>query len=37
VILEAGLGAAGTEEFFGFIDRVAEISRVAPTTVPARA
>lgn len=28
VILEAGLGAAGTEEFFGFIDRVAEISRV---------
>jgi pimeloyl-ACP methyl ester carboxylesterase len=28
VILEAGLGAAGTEEFFGFIDRVAGISRV---------
>jgi pimeloyl-ACP methyl ester carboxylesterase len=28
LILEAGLGAAGTEEFFGFIDRVAEISRV---------
>ena len=28
VILEAGLGAAGTEEFFGFIDRVAAISRV---------
>src|SRR5688572_18652132 len=28
VILEAGLGAAGTEEFFGFIDRVATISRV---------
>jgi pimeloyl-ACP methyl ester carboxylesterase len=28
VILEAGLGAAGTEEFFGFIDQVAEISRV---------
>jgi pimeloyl-ACP methyl ester carboxylesterase len=28
VILEAGLGAAGTEEFFGFIDQVAGISRV---------
>jgi pimeloyl-ACP methyl ester carboxylesterase len=28
VILEAGLGAAGTEEFVGFIDRVAAISRV---------
>jgi pimeloyl-ACP methyl ester carboxylesterase len=28
VILEAGLGAAGTEEFFGFLDRVAESSRV---------
>lgn len=28
VILEAGLGAAGIEEFFGFIDRVAEIARV---------
>ena len=28
VILEAGLGAAGTEEFLGFIDRVATISRV---------
>ena len=28
VILEAGLGAAGTEEFFGFIDQVAAITRV---------
>jgi pimeloyl-ACP methyl ester carboxylesterase len=28
VILEAGLGAAGTDEFFGFIDQVAGISRV---------
>ena len=28
MILEAGLGAAGTEEFFGFIDQVARISRV---------
>jgi pimeloyl-ACP methyl ester carboxylesterase len=28
VILEAGLGAAGTEEFFGFIDQVAGVSRV---------
>jgi pimeloyl-ACP methyl ester carboxylesterase len=28
VILEAGLGAAGTSEFFGFIDRVAETTRV---------
>jgi pimeloyl-ACP methyl ester carboxylesterase len=28
VILEAGLGAAGTAEFVGFIDRVAGISRV---------
>ena len=28
VILEAGLGAAGTDEFFGFIDQVAESSRV---------
>lgn len=28
VILEAGLGAAGTEEFFGFINQVARISRV---------
>ena len=28
VILEAGLGAAGTEEFFGFLDQVAGISRV---------
>jgi pimeloyl-ACP methyl ester carboxylesterase len=28
VILEAGLGAAGTEEFFDFLDRVAGISRV---------
>ena len=28
VILEAGLGAAGTEEFFGFIDQVTGISRV---------
>jgi pimeloyl-ACP methyl ester carboxylesterase len=28
VILEAGLGAAGTEEFFGFIDQVAGIARV---------
>jgi pimeloyl-ACP methyl ester carboxylesterase len=28
VILEAGLGAAGTNEFFGFIDRVAETTRV---------
>lgn len=28
VILEAGLGAAGTEGFFGFIDQVAEMSRV---------
>lgn len=28
VILEAGLGAAGTEEFFGVIDQVADISRV---------
>ena len=28
VILEAGLGAAGTSEFFGFIDRVASGARV---------
>ncbi len=28
VILEAGLGAAGTEEFFGFLDQVARIERV---------
>jgi pimeloyl-ACP methyl ester carboxylesterase len=28
VILEAGLGAAGTDEFFGFIDQVAAITRV---------
>ena len=28
VILEAGLAASGTEKFFGFIDRVARISRV---------
>ena len=28
VILEAGLGAAGTNEFIGFIDRVAETARV---------
>jgi len=28
VILEAGLGAAGTNEFIGFIDRVADITRV---------
>jgi pimeloyl-ACP methyl ester carboxylesterase len=28
VVLEAGLGAAGTEEFFGFIEQVAGISRV---------
>lgn len=28
VILEAGLGAAGTDEFFGFIDQVAGDSRV---------
>ena len=28
MILEAGLGAAGTDEFFGFIDQVAESSRV---------
>jgi pimeloyl-ACP methyl ester carboxylesterase len=28
VILEAGLGAAGTSEFFGFIDQVAAITRV---------
>jgi pimeloyl-ACP methyl ester carboxylesterase len=28
VILEAGLGAAGTNEFIGFIDRVAETTRV---------
>ena len=28
VILEAGLGAAGTSEFIGFINRVAEIARV---------
>ena len=28
VILEAGLGAAGTNEFIGFIDQVADITRV---------
>lgn len=28
VVLEAGLGAAGTEEFFSFIDRVAGVTRV---------
>jgi pimeloyl-ACP methyl ester carboxylesterase len=28
VILEAGLGAEGTEEFFGFLDRVAGVTRV---------
>jgi pimeloyl-ACP methyl ester carboxylesterase len=28
VVLEAGLGAAGTEEFFGFLDRVAGTARV---------
>jgi pimeloyl-ACP methyl ester carboxylesterase len=28
VILEAGLGAAGTSEFFGFIDQVAGVARV---------
>jgi pimeloyl-ACP methyl ester carboxylesterase len=28
VILEAGLGAAGTDEFFGFIDQVAAMTRV---------
>lgn len=28
VILEAGLGAAGTDEFFGFIDQVSAITRV---------
>jgi pimeloyl-ACP methyl ester carboxylesterase len=28
VILEAGLGAAGTDEFLGFIDQVAAITRV---------
>jgi pimeloyl-ACP methyl ester carboxylesterase len=28
VILEAGLGAAGTSEFFGFIDRVSGVARV---------
>ena len=28
VILEAGLGAAGTEEFFGFLDQIAGTTRV---------
>jgi hypothetical protein len=37
VILEAGLGAAGTEEFFGFLDQIAAVTRVCTTTVRAPA